>query len=109
MALFLHFYLFFIILFYLTYYDLTSVVFCFTIPIVPNSKFRDSKGRFRSPNSDETLPIKKLPINILNPLVGNLLGDGSLRFTHLKDGKPKPNCNASYVMTLKNKEYIFHL
>jgi hypothetical protein len=39
-----------------------------------------------------------------------MLGDGHLRFTH-KDvnGKPKPNHNALYCMTLKNKEYITHL
>ena len=39
-----------------------------------------------------------------------LLGDGSLRFTH-KDlnGKPKLNTNALYAMTLKNKDYIYHL
>jgi hypothetical protein len=37
-------------------------------------------------------------------------GDGSLRFTH-KDlnGKPKLTTNALYAMTLKNKEYIYHL
>jgi hypothetical protein len=39
-----------------------------------------------------------------------MLGDGHLRFTH-KDvnGKPKPNTNAHYAMTLKNHEYIMHL
>jgi hypothetical protein len=39
-----------------------------------------------------------------------MLGDGHLRFTH-KDvnGKPKPNTNAIYAMTLKNHEYIMHL
>ena len=46
----------------------------------------------------------------MNPLIGNLLGDGHLRFTH-KDlnGKPKLNTNALYAMTLKNKDYIYHL
>jgi hypothetical protein len=46
----------------------------------------------------------------MDPLIGNLLGDGSLRFTH-KDlnGKPKLNTNALYAMTLKNKDYIYHL
>ena len=46
----------------------------------------------------------------MNPLVGNLLGDGSLRFTH-KDlnGKPKLTSNANYAMTLKDKDYIYHL
>jgi hypothetical protein len=46
----------------------------------------------------------------MDPLVGNLLGDGSLRFTHKGvDGKPKPGCNANYVMTLKRKDYTYHL
>ena len=46
----------------------------------------------------------------MDPLIGNLLGDGSLRFTH-KDlnGKPKFNSNAYYAMTLKDKNYIYHL
>lgn len=52
----------------------------------------------------------------MNPLIGNLLGDGSLRWVLLtipthKDlnGKPKLNSNALYAMTLKDKDYIYHL
>ena len=46
----------------------------------------------------------------MNPLIGNLLGDGSLRFTHKGlDGKSKFNSNALYTMTLKDKDYIYPL
>lgn len=39
-----------------------------------------------------------------------MLGDGHLIFNKKdKDGKPKPNTNAWYAMTLKNQEYIMHL
>ena len=92
---------------YISIYTLSFFISS-TQPLFNN--LRDSKGRFRSPNESEKLPLIHLPEEIMNPLIGNLLGDGSLRFTHKdKNGKPKPNCNASYAMTLKNKEYIFHL
>jgi len=75
-----------------------------------NPKPRDSKGRFKSPNQEERQPLIALTKEVMDPLVGNLLGDGSLRFTHKGvDGKPKPNCNANFVMTLKRKDYTYHL
>lgn len=86
---------------------LCSIIF----PTKPElNKFRDSQGRFRSPNLAEKLPLIELTPEVMNPLIGNLLGDGHLRFTH-KDlnGKPKLNTNALYAMTLKNKDYIYHL
>jgi Proton-conducting membrane transporter len=94
---------------YLFYPDL-SILYCFSIPILPDYKLRDSKGRFRSPKQEELKAIIPLSKEIIDPLIGNLLGDGSLRFTH-KDlnGKPKLNTNALYAMTLKNKDYIYHL
>lgn len=71
------------------------------------TRLRDEKGRFISSPSLNTVP---LPEDVINSIVGNLLGDGSLRFTHKTlEGKPTPNANASYAMTLKNKEYIDHL
>ena len=96
-------------LLYLFNLDL-SILYCFSIPILPNYILRDSKGRFRSPNQEEIKPIIPFSKEIIDPLIGNLLGDGSLRFTH-KDlnGKPKLNTNALYAMTLKNKDYIYHL
>ena len=46
----------------------------------------------------------------MEALIGNLLGDGSLRFTHKElEWKPKVNTNALYAMTLKNKDYVYHL
>jgi hypothetical protein len=92
-----------------------NTVFCSSIPVFPaipsfNLVHRDKKGRFRSPNQEERLPLIPLTKEIMDPLVGNLLGDGSLRFTHKGvDGKPKPGCNANYVMTLKRKDYTYHL
>jgi hypothetical protein len=72
--------------------------------------YRDSKGRFRSPKQTELKGIIPLSKEVIDPIIGNLLGDGSLRFTH-KDlnGKPKLNTNALYAITLKNKDYIYHL
>ena len=78
------------------------------LPIFAPKYYRDDKGRFskiiHNPNQDP------LPDNIIYPLVGNMLGDGHLRFTHKdKTGKPKQNTNASHAMTLKSHEYIMHL
>ena len=40
----------------------------------------------------------------MDPLIGNLLGDGSLQIAKKGvDGKPKPNSNANFCMTLKSK------
>lgn len=78
------------------------------IPVIHTNRLRDSKGRFRSPTIEEILPLPELNIEIKNPLIGNLLGDGYLRLTN-KNGKPISNQNAYYSMTLKNKSYIYHL
>lgn len=87
-----------------------SIISCLSVPIVPDYKIRDNKGRFRSPNQEELKPLIPLSKEVMDPLIGNLLGDGSLRFTHKGlDGKPKVNTNALYAMTLKNKDYIYHL
>jgi len=74
-----------------------------TLPIILN---RDGKGR--------TISIKKpliaLPSNLKEAIVGELLGDGHLRFTKKdKNGKPKLNCNALYAMTLKHYDHAFYL
>ena len=46
----------------------------------------------------------------MDPLIGNLLGDGSLQINKKGvDGLPKPSSNANFVITLKNKEYVDHL
>jgi len=92
-----------------------STVFYSSIPVLPaisssNLVHRDKKGRFRAPNQEERLPLIALTKELMDPMVGNLLGDSSLRFTHKGiDGKPKPGCNANYVMTLKRKDYTYHL
>lgn len=95
--------------------SIKSTVTCLSSAILPalpshNLVYRDKKGRFRSPDTKEQLPLILLNQEVMDPLVGNLLGDGSLRFTHKgEDGKPKPGCNASYAMTLKRKDYTYHL
>lgn len=87
-----------------------SIIYCLSIPIVPDYKLRDSKGKFKSPNQEDLKPIIPLSKEIMDPLIGNLLGDGSLRFTHKGlDGKPKLNSNALYAMTLKDRDYVYHI
>lgn len=89
-----------------------SIYCSLIIPIVPAYNLRNSKGRFRAPNKEELLnqPIIQLPKEVMDPLVGNLLGDGSLQINKKgPDGKPKPTANANFSITLKNKEYIYHL
>lgn len=44
----------------------------------------------------------------MDPLIGNMLGDGHLRFTH-KDKEGKVRGNSHYAMTSKSYEYIMHL
>ena len=51
--------------------------------------------------------LKKKIIKV--PLVGNMSGDGHLRFTHKdKIGKPKLGTNALYAMTLNSHEYLLY-
>ena len=80
------------------------------VPFFPQKYLRDEKGRF---TKNITLPTENgnpLPNNIKDPIVGNMLGDGHLRFTHKdKKGKPKLGTNALYAMTLKSQEYIMYL
>lgn len=47
---------------------------------------------------------------MVEALVGDLLGDGHLRFNKKgADGLPKPNTNVQFAMTLKSKEYVMYL
>jgi hypothetical protein len=75
---------------------------------------RDKQGRFTSVIENNT--VLPLTSNVLEGLVGSLLGDGSLR-ANKKDstGKIKHNTNCMYAITLKVKsiftiyEIYFHL
>jgi hypothetical protein len=51
-----------------------------------------------------------LPKEILDPLIGNLLGDGHLRYSN-RSAKDKTivTGNVNYAMTLKSREYTYHL
>jgi hypothetical protein len=43
----------------------------------------------------------------MDPLIGKLLGDGSLQINKKGvDGLPKPTSNANFAITLKSKEYV---
>jgi len=73
-----------------------------------SSKARDSKGRFVSASPD-TQPVgEPLPTELKEALIGDLLGDGHLWFTH-KDKTGNPKGNALYAMTLKDYNYIYYL
>lgn len=73
---------------------------------LPISNKRDSKGRFISINK----PLIPLPSNLMEAIIGELLGDGHLRFTKKdKKGKPKLNNNAMYAMSLKHFDHAFYL
>ena len=52
--------------------------------------------------------ILPLTPNIIEPMVGDLLGDGHLRFTHT-DVNGKVRGNAHYAMTLKHYDYAYYL
>jgi formate hydrogenlyase subunit 3/multisubunit Na+/H+ antiporter MnhD subunit len=54
-----------------------SILDCLSIPILPDYNLRDSKGRFRSPKQKELKPIIPLSKEVMDPLIGNFLGDGS--------------------------------
>lgn len=51
-----------------------------------------------------------IPISskVIDPMIGDLLGDGHLRFTH-KDKIGNMKGNAHYAMTLKHYDYAFYL
>ena len=52
----------------------------------------------------------KLPENIYKPLIGNLLGDGHLRYGNRSaKNKNQVTGNVNYCMTLKSYEYTYHL
>ena len=52
--------------------------------------------------------IIPLSSKVIDPLIGDLLGDGHLRFTH-KDKNGNMKGNAHYAMTLKHYDYAFYL
>lgn len=77
-----------------------------TISVIPAIIIRDKRGRFIG----RKLAFIPLPANLLEAMVGDLLGDGHLRFNKKGvDGLPKPNTNVQFAMTLKSKEYVTYL
>lgn len=83
------------------------IVLVFLSPVRAASKLRDSNGIFRSPNQEELKPIIPLSKEVMDPLNGNLLGDGSLQKNKKGlDGLPKPSSNANFVITLKTRSML---
>jgi hypothetical protein len=79
-----------------------SIFYCLSIPILPDYNLRDSKDRFRSPKQKELKHIIPLSKEVMDPLIGNLLGDGSLLINKKGvDGLPKPISNANFCYNLK--------
>ena len=68
-----------------------SILYCLSIPILPYYNLRESKGRIRSPKQTELKPIIPFSKKVMDPLIGNLLGDRSLLINKKGvDGLPKP-------------------
>ena len=77
-----------------------------SLSVIPSHLGRDEKGRFIR----KSLPLVPLPEKLIEAIIGELLGDGHLRFNKKGvDGKPKPHTNAQLAMTLKSKEHVEYL
>ncbi len=115
---FIFFIIYFYILFYFThflfegfieiiiYYADIYYFNLYSLSVLPAHLGRDNKGRFLR----KTLPLVPLPEKLREAIIGELLGDGHLRFNKKgQDGKPKPHTNAQLAMTLKSKEHVEYL
>jgi hypothetical protein len=79
-----------------------SMIFLSTARSAPQNKFI----RFIRTQK----PFIPLPAKLKEALIGELLGDGCIRFTGKgKNGVPGPNRNAIFAMTLKYKEHARYL
>ena len=89
--------------------DFNFLIFEYLVPfILPPTLKRGKDGKFKT--SDTFIKPKPLDAKLIEALVGDLLGDGHLRFNKKGlDGKPKPNTNAQFAMTLKSKEHTYYL
>ena len=80
------------------------------LSVLPSNSDNDEKGKSIRKSTRKILPI--VPQKLKDALIGELLGDGSLRLPFSKkgpDGKPLTNANAKYAMTLKSKDHIYYL
>ena len=76
--------------------------------ILPENLERGSDGKFKS--SNKLIVPKPLPNKVLEALVGDMLGDGHIRYTKKElDGKPRGNSNAQFEMTLKSRDHVYFL
>ena len=107
-------------LFYLSiFYDSSNFLFedfdiyssnLINLSVLPSNSDNDEKGKSLRKSTRKILPL--VTQKLKDALIGELLGDGSLRLPFSKkgpDGKPLTNANAKYAMTLKSKDHIYHL
>jgi LAGLIDADG DNA endonuclease family/Proton-conducting membrane transporter len=92
---------------FLNYFiDLSYLAFNLSMALLPLHLTRDKKGRFIS----KQVPLVTLPDKLKKALIGEMLGDGCLRFTKKKSsGLPSPYANALFAMTLKELVYATYL
>lgn len=85
-------------------------IFLMNAPILNvNNIPRDKKGRF---TGTKQTYVALSPL-VKDSLIGDLLGDGHLRFNKkgglATDSLPRPNSNAQFAMTLKSEDYVMYL
>jgi hypothetical protein len=82
-------------------------IFLMNAPILNvNNIPRDKKGRFTGTRQTY---VALSPL-VKDSLIGDLLGDGHLRFNKKgSDFLPRPNSNAQFAMTLKSEDYVMYL
>jgi hypothetical protein len=73
-----------------------------------NKRKRDEQGKFQKADSIKASEIVPLPKDLADALVGEMLGDGHLRYTH-KDKEGNPTGNVHFAMTLKLYDYTMYL
>ena len=80
-----------------------------SLNLIIKQKARDTKGRFISSPFSKNIQ-EQISLEIKNALVGEMLGDGCLRYTKkIINGKPNPNWNVVFAITLKSIEHIYYL
>ena len=83
------------------------MVLYFTVSFTVINKARGKDGKFISVPS---INLEPLDPTLKEALIGELLGDGCLRYTRkVEDGKPNTNWNVIFAMTLKSYEHVIHL
>lgn len=93
------------------YFYFFSIEYCslfdLTLSLAVINKTRGKDGKFISVPSINLEPLNP---TVKEALIGELLGDGCLRYTKkVQDGNPNPNWNVNFAMALKSYEHIIYL